>query len=221
MLPFVGLTRKEMTPIGGQLRATLSAFVEYTEYPVTFEGGLDFQWQNGAEFDMHEGSPTYYQKCGPMPSEDRTTPGNFTSCGNQCGDADLTLTSYVWTYERIGAGFAGGAPPPPSPPYPKYPQFAMCPKASCGGGSVHGRNWGGPPSNGTANGTGIATKTAAACVALCERDAACQAMTWKSNDCGEVGVGPCGAADAACCYLLAAPGRLDLSSGWCSWLKGD
>ena len=54
ILPFVGLTRKEVT----NGRATLSAFVEYTEYPITFEDGLDFQWQNGADFDVR--NPAIY-----------------------------------------------------------------------------------------------------------------------------------------------------------------
>ena len=45
ILPFVGLTRKEIT--AGM--ATLSAFVEYTEYPVSFDAGFEFIWQNGAD----------------------------------------------------------------------------------------------------------------------------------------------------------------------------
>ena len=165
---------------------------------------------------FHKGSPTYYQKCGPMPSKSVTSAGNFTSGG---GDPAMRLTSYVWTYERVGAlPFHGGSSPVPPPPYPKWPPPAPCPMAVCTGASA-GRNWGGPASNGTANGTGIATATAKACALLCEKDASCGAMTWKSAECSDVGVGPCGAPDDACCYLLAVNGRVDNSSGWCSWTK--
>ena len=116
-------------------------------------------WSNstcGAQFDFHKGSPTYFQKCGPMPSAEHTSPGNFTSCGAECGDADMTITSYVWIYERVGSEpFAGGPGAAPSPPYAKWSEFAPCAEAVCDGSSSHGRNWGGPPSNGTANGLKI------------------------------------------------------------------
>ena len=215
ILPFVGLTQKELR----EGKATLSAFVEYTQYPIAFpEGGTEFVWQNGADFDLHDGSPTYMQKCGPMPSKTVTSAGNFTSIH---GDPSMRLTSYVWTYERVGATpFPGGPPAAPAPPHPKWPPPAPCPMARCTG-AMHGRNWGGPPSNGTANGTGIATATAAACLALCEKDPGCAAMTWKSAACVDKGVGPCGAPDDACCYLLAITGRVDNSSGWCSHTKSD
>ena len=145
--------------------------------------------------------------------------GNFTSLG---GDPDMTITSYVWLYESIGAEpfpDAGGAPSPPSPPYPKWPELGPCPQAVCDGGASHGRNWGGPPSNGTANGTGAVTLNSSACVRLCEQDPFCKAMTWKAGNCHDTGVGPCGGPDRSCCYLLASDGKKDTSPGWCTWTR--
>jgi hypothetical protein len=155
-----------------------------------------------------------------MPSAEHTSPGNFTSCGAECGDADMTITSYVWVYERAGSEpFADGAGAAPSPPYAKWPEFAPCAEAVCDGSSSHGRNWGGPPSNGTANGTGVATRTAGECVGLCQEDPFCHAMTWKAAGCHDTGVGPCGAPGESCCYLLGSDGKADASPGWCTWSK--
>jgi hypothetical protein len=127
-------------------------------------------------------------------------PGNFSiAAGEEL--SELILTSYVWLYEAAGAT-----------------EVAAVPGGSVQRGRAPRTQLGWPiSSNGTANGTGVATETAAACVALCEKDdASCAAMTWKSSTCTDLGVGPCGGADDACCYLLAASSRLDNSTGWCT-----
>jgi hypothetical protein len=174
ILPFVGLTRKEVT--SGV--STLSAFVEYSEYPITFdEGGFQFVWQNGASFDNDRASPTYRNKCGPTANP---YGGPRESFGPPMGVERMVLTSYVWLYEAIAnEPFAPGAPPPPPPPFAQWgptPPPPPCPLADCSG-VMHGRNWGGPATNGTANGTGVATATAAACSALCVADKQCRCVS--------------------------------------------
>jgi hypothetical protein len=77
----------------------------------------------------------------------------------------MILTSYVWSYEVIGAEpMPAGPPPSPASPYPQWPPPPPCPPAKCGVGHGvgAGRNWGGSP-----NETGVATATPEDCASLC------------------------------------------------------
>lgn len=147
----------------------------YIRYPITFDkGGFQFIWQNGASFDRS--TLTRGQKCGPSPNPYGGPRGGY---GPPIGVEHMVLTSYVWLYEAIGdTPFPSGAPPPPPPPFSQWGPTPPCPEADCSGvGVVHGRNWGGPATNGTVNGTGIATDTAAACASLCVADQHCRSVT--------------------------------------------